>query len=110
VKEPRGRVPVHLTMEDSPATLDLTRAILDLLSERAPEATICPSEAARAVAPDDWRPPMPGAREAAAELADQGRLEVLQGGNQVDPRQARGPVRLRLVGDTPRRAQAPGNT
>jgi hypothetical protein len=97
-------------MEDSPATLDLRRAILDLLSERAPEATICPSEAARAVAPGDWRPLMPGAREAAAELADQGRLEVLQGGNQVDPRQARGPDRLRLVGDRSRRAQAPGNT
>jgi Protein of unknown function (DUF3253) len=92
-------------MEDSPATPDLRRAILDLLSERA-GATICPSEAARVVAPGHWRPLMPGAREAAAELADQGRW----GENHVDPRQARGPVRLRLVGDQPRRAQAPGNT
>ena len=46
-------------------------AILDLLSERAAEATICPSEAARSLAANDWRPLMPRVREVAIELAAQ---------------------------------------
>jgi hypothetical protein len=31
-------------------------AIASLLESRQPPATICPSEAARALAPDAWRP------------------------------------------------------
>ena len=96
-------------MEDSPAALDLRRAILDLLRAGVGGDDL-PLGGGAGGGPDDWRPLMPGARDAAAELADQGRLQVLQGGNQVDPRRARGPVRLRLVGDQPRPAQAPGNT
>jgi hypothetical protein len=84
-------------MEDDRATPDLEHAILELLSKRAPEGTICPSEAARAVDADDWRPLMEPARDAAARLAAKGRLEVLQGGRKVDPEAARGPIRLRLV-------------
>ena len=94
-------------MDETQPTLDLRGAILNLLSQRAAQATICPSEAARAVAPDDWRPLMDPVREAAAELAEEGRVEVLQGGREVEPRRARGPVRLRLVRGGP---QAPGST
>jgi len=83
-------------MEEDRAIPDLERAILELLSRRAPDATICPSEAARSVGPDDWRPLMDPARAAAARLAAKGRLEVLQGGREVDPEGARGPIRLRL--------------
>ncbi|GGI03345.1 DUF3253 domain-containing protein [Egicoccus halophilus] len=74
----------------------LEAAILALLARRAPQATICPSEAARAVAGDDgdWRARMPAARDAAARLADAGEIRVLQGGATVDVRTARGPVRL----------------
>jgi hypothetical protein len=76
----------------------LERALRELLDRRAAEASICPSEAARAVAgdePDDWRPLMPAAREAAARLADAGEVVVTQGGRVVDVRTARGPVRVR---------------
>ena len=83
-------------MDEDRAIPDLGHAILELLSRRAPDATICPSEAARAVAPDDWRPLMDPARDAAARVAARGRLEVLQGGREVDPEGARGPIRLRL--------------
>ncbi len=69
--------------------------ILALLAERAPGRTICPSEAARALA-EDWRPLMPEVREAAYAMADAGRLEVTQSGRVVDGRSARGPIRLRL--------------
>lgn len=48
-------------------------AILDLLAERGPDKTICPSEAARALAGDeDFRPYMDPVRQAAARLADVG--------------------------------------
>lgn len=72
----------------------LEQALRDLLDRRAPEASVCPSEAARAVA-EDWRPLMPAAREAAARLADAGEVEVTQGGEVVDARTARRPVRVR---------------
>jgi len=74
---------------------ELERTILALLAAREPGRTICPSEAARAAA-QDWRAAMPAVREAAAGLADRGELEVTQRGEVVDPRTARGPIRLRL--------------
>ncbi len=72
-------------------------AILALLARRRPDATICPSEAARLLAPEDWRPLMPVVREAAARLADEGRVEVMQQGRAVDGRTVRGAVRVRLI-------------
>jgi hypothetical protein len=73
----------------------LQEAILDLLAQRRPGATICPSDAARAVEPDDWRPLMDAAREAARRLAEAGEVEVTQRGEVVDVATARGPVRIR---------------
>lgn len=75
----------------------LERTILDLLDQRAADASICPSDAARAVAPDDWRPLMQPVRDAAARLAAAGSVEVTQGGEVVDVTTARGPVRIRRV-------------
>jgi hypothetical protein len=74
---------------------ELERAIEALLDARAVGATICPSEAARAVDPDGWRDLMPAARSAAGRLTEQGVAEVTQGGEVVDVRTARGPVRIR---------------
>jgi hypothetical protein len=39
---------------------------------------------------------MPLARETAAALAARGEIDVLQKGEPVDAREARGPIRLRL--------------
>lgn len=76
--------------------LRLERAILDLLSSRAADATICPSEAARAVAADgDWRGLMEPARRAARRLTHSGRVRILQKGSVVDPANFRGPIRIR---------------
>ena len=72
--------------------------ILELLAQRPAGRTICPSEAARALA-GDWRPLMEPVRERAAAMADGGRLEVTQSGRVVDARTARGPIRLRLPQD-----------
>ncbi|MFC9363708.1 DUF3253 domain-containing protein, partial [Rhodococcus sp. NPDC057014] len=59
---------------------DRIRALLDA---RADTASICPSDVARAVAPDDWRPLMDPVREAARRLADAGVVEITQKGDVV---------------------------
>jgi hypothetical protein len=73
----------------------LEHAIDTLLDVRAVGATICPSEAARVVGGDDWRPLMEPARRAARRLVVAGRVEITQGGKVVDPSTAKGPIRLR---------------
>ncbi|MGY1745801.1 DUF3253 domain-containing protein [Blastococcus sp. SYSU D00695] len=75
--------------------LRLERRIAELLDARAAGASICPSEAARAVDPGGWRELMPAARAAAGRLAAAGEVEVTQGGAVVDVATARGPVRVR---------------
>lgn len=76
----------------------LEQGILDLLARRADGATICPSEAARLVGSEDgWRDLMEPARRAAARLVAAGAVEVTQGGEVVDPRTARGPIRIRRI-------------
>jgi hypothetical protein len=72
----------------------LRSAMLALLRARDPGTTICPSDAARVAGGATWRSAMTAAREVAAELAGSGVIEVRQRGMGVDPRQARGPIRL----------------
>jgi len=73
------------------------RAIIELLAARDPGKTICPSEAARAIAGDErFREHMPEVRDAARGMVARGELEVTQGGEVVDIDRARGPIRLGL--------------
>lgn len=80
------------------------RAIWSLAVARGPAKTLCPSEAARAISnagEDAWRAALPAVREAAADLAREGRLEVCQRGKAIDSATSvaewpGGPVRLRL--------------
>lgn len=63
------------------------------------EQGICPSEVAMLAAEDlpiDWRGLMRPVRMVAAQLAEQGRLDILQNGKVVNIREVRGDVRLRL--------------
>jgi hypothetical protein len=84
------------TPQDVDAKLE--RTILDLLERRAPTATICPSDAARAVGTEDsWRDLMDPARAAAGRLVANGQVEITQGGEVVDLATARGPIRIRRV-------------
>jgi hypothetical protein len=73
----------------------LRDVIIELLEQRGPGKTICPSDAARAVAGEDFRRLMDAARTAAAELVAAGEIDVTQRGRVVDIEQARGPIRLR---------------
>lgn len=79
-----------------PLDQELETTILSLLSDRPRGATICPSEAARAVGGDDWRPLMERARAAARRLQAEGRAVMTQGGRPADPSTAKGPIRIRL--------------
>jgi uncharacterized protein DUF3253 len=72
----------------------LAATIRTLLRHRDPDRTICPSDAARVVGGAGFRRLMPLVREVAAELADEGGIEVRQRGEPVDLRTAKGPVRL----------------
>lgn len=75
--------------------LDLQDTLESLLDARARDASVCPSEAARAVGGDDWRELMEPARSAARRLVADGRAEITQGGRVVDPDHAKGPIRVR---------------
>lgn len=78
----------------------LEAAILELLGQRRAGASVCPSEVARrCYAGDAWRGHMEAVRQAARRLAHAGRLQITQGGREVDPCTFRGAIRLRLPGD-----------
>ncbi|WP_433717966.1 DUF3253 domain-containing protein [Actinoplanes sp. CA-051413] len=72
----------------------LAAAMRALLWNRRPDATICPSDAARVVGGAAWRDLMGTAREVAGELANEGVIAVRQHGTDVDVATAVGPVRL----------------
>jgi hypothetical protein len=76
--------------------------ILALLATRPKNATICPSEAARAEFPRDWRDRMEQVRQAARRLVANGRIEITRQGRVVDPSSAKGPIRLRRARGFPK--------
>lgn len=80
----------------------IAETIFALLGRRAGDATICPSEVARAMHPEasDWRAAMPKIREVAGVLAARGLLRVTRRGDAVDATSPGGPIRLgRAAGD-----------
>ncbi len=77
-----------------PSDARIAAVLMDLAQQRGAGKSFCPSEAARALA-DDWRPLMPRIRAVAATLP----LAATQKGRPVDPRTARGPIRLSLGTD-----------
>ncbi len=73
----------------------LEDAIVQLLNARAHDASICPSEAARAVGGESWQSLMEPARKAARRLVAQEKVQITQAGKVVDPSRAKGPIRIR---------------
>ncbi len=61
----------------------------------ARDGSICPSEVARALAPEAWRPLMGPVRQGARRLAEAGRIDILRKGKPVAPEALRGVIRLR---------------
>lgn len=74
---------------------DFKDKILDLLAQRDPGKTICPSE----VLPQEQKQDkvmMEHVRRSARLLADEGKIEKTQKGQAVDPLDFKGAIRLRL--------------
>ncbi len=60
------------------AVMDAREATLALLAARAPEATVCPSEVARALAAAaDWRDRMPAVHAAVDRLVAEGLVRLM---------------------------------
>jgi hypothetical protein len=71
-----------------------------LVAQRGPGKTICPSEVARSLAPEAWRPLLGPVRDAAARLALRGRVGLFRKGKRIAPDEMRGVLRLGLPGAT----------
>ncbi len=78
--------------------------ILELLRQRGPGKSICPSEVARACAAQGtqpapralWQPLMEPVRRVARDLVASGEIVVTQRGVPVDPSAVKGPIRYKL--------------
>jgi hypothetical protein len=70
--------------------------ILEMLLGRDAGKTICPSEVARSLFPDNWRDEMEHVRTVAKELVKNGKIVITQAGQEVDPDDFKGAIRLRL--------------
>lgn len=70
------------------------RCIVALLAERRPQASICPSDAARQVFGEQFRAHMEDVRNAARRMAGRDEVVVTQRGARIDPATMRGPVRI----------------
>ena len=73
---------------------EIAAEMLRLVRLRGAGKSICPSEVARSLAPDGWRPLLSAVRQVAAELALTGDLAILRKGKIVPPAEMRGVIRL----------------
>lgn len=78
-------------MTSAPGPRDPRAAALVLLAHRAPGATVCPSEVARAVA-SDWRAAMPDVHAAIDALVSDGLVRLSWKGRTLAKRS--GPYRI----------------
>ena len=77
-----------------PVPTAIEAAVLRLTEAQGPTKSICPSDVARALAPE-WRPLLLAVRRAALRLAAEGRIDVLRKGEPVSPEAVRVVIRLR---------------
>jgi len=75
----------------------ITAALLHLAAERGPEKSLCPTDVALAVSAENWRPLLGAVRKVAADLARQGKIEILRKGKPINPDDMRGVIRLRAI-------------
>lgn len=87
----------------NPGTPAIHACVLGLLGQRAATASICPSEVARALAPQEpaegalgWRALMEPVRDQARHMAREGLVVITQGRQALAPDEPfEGPIRLR---------------
>jgi hypothetical protein len=97
----------HANSDTPKMKSDIAGIILDLTRARGGAKSICPSEAARALAADAgvaaWQSFMKPVRQAAIQLARAGKIEILRKGKPValppPTDDVRGVIRLRIAGE-----------
>lgn len=77
--------------------MSVSATILVLAAERGNDKTICPSEVARMLWPDEWRNHMEEVRLAALALRDEGKVQISQKGREVTDNKVKGPIRIRIL-------------
>ena len=88
-----------LPFDDDALAERIREDLVELLTERGPGRSICPSEVAHVLAARigwRWQDLMRPVRTVAAALVESGQLEAIQHEAAVDIREVRGPIRLRL--------------
>jgi len=75
----------------------ITDAMLRIAAERGPEKSLCPTDVARAVSAENWRPLLGAVRKVAADLARDGKIEILRKGKPISPDEIKGVIRLRAT-------------
>ncbi len=76
--------------------MKISETILSLAAKRGKDKTICPSEVARQLHPDDWRMYMNEIRKTAFELRDAGKVLIMQKGREVAASEVVGPIRIQI--------------
>ncbi len=90
----------RLKNDQNPMAYNIETTLLRLIGERGPDKTICPSEAAIAIAGKEgeaWGAMMPQVRRVAVRLANEGRIVVTRKGKAVDPNDFKGVYRLGMT-------------
>jgi hypothetical protein len=77
-----------------PEDARIAETLLTLARANVDASGFCPSDAARALAPQDWRPLIPRMRQVISRLQRDGLINVTQEGLAVDALGAEGPIRL----------------
>ncbi len=75
---------------------EIKKVILELATARGTDKTICPSEVARNMFGEKWRNNMQNVRDAAFDLEAKDEILIMQKGQKVDPKEVKGPIRIRI--------------
>lgn len=77
--------------------MSVSATILAMAAARGRDKTICPSEVARVLWPDEWRTHMNEVRSAAFDLRDEGKIQISQKGEEVLNAEVKGPIRIQIL-------------
>ncbi|MEM8916615.1 MAG: DUF3253 domain-containing protein [Pseudomonadota bacterium] len=85
----------------------IAETIIRLCTDRGAEKTICPSEVARSLEPEEarWRSLLPHVRRVAGDLSDQDGVWIFRKGRRIERDQVRGVIRLGLPRDRRQRSE-----
>jgi hypothetical protein len=78
-------------------SIQVRETLLKMAIERGPSKSLCPSEVARHLFPDDWESHMEEVRRVARQLHHKGDLEITQKGEVIKDLNVKGPIRIRIA-------------